>query len=175
MKIQKLLATMLMTVSINLFCPPKQFAALRLNISDPELSEKDFAAYESENMGMRRQMSREYNSLMRQFSKLQMKIVTDEDAFKTLCRKVQSFTQKHLKNLAKNRLLYDEGHDPKQNDFNIVLLAGLRKFAKERHYSEELIPFTVVDDRGCLSGDESKAISSPDSVVIDPKLEDHKD
>lgn len=94
---------------------------------------------------MRRTLSRTFSLLVSHLNELQGQNQPKQEEFYELCYKVTTYQKDNLDALVHNQLLYDEGHDLKINFFNIVLLAGLRKIAKEHKFSDELIPYDVVN------------------------------
>ena len=92
---------------------------------------------------IRRQMSRAYVGFMEQLQQLRIKDNVTQKEFDTFCLQILEYKMQHLELLQRNKLLYEDGHNPRDNHFNSDLLAQLKDVAEVRKFSTDNIPSPV--------------------------------
>ena len=122
---------------------------------EQELTIQRFTMSDHDNMGERRDMSRLYVGLMNKIQSLKTESKLTLISFQNLCEEVQLYKQNFLPLLAANKLLYDDGHDPKNNHFNSEMLQQLEEIALKHSFPEGYVPFCVVQDIESSGDDDS--------------------
>ncbi len=89
------------------------------------------------------QMSQACLALTEELQNLKMKTKPENEAFLIFCLKISEYKQKYLDLLQWNKLLYDEGHDRRDNHFNSGLLVQLQEIAKIHSFETREIPSPV--------------------------------